>query len=87
MEGGKQVQPDLIDFVPHDPACMHAYAHLEDSMEMTFGSLRFLVGKEGSHRFSAPIFLGPLAIESDLSGSSTSSVESGDEEASQPRCT
>jgi hypothetical protein len=52
---------------------------------MTFGSFRFLVGKEGSHRLAAPIFLGPLAVEPDYSGSSTSSAESGDEEVSPPR--
>jgi hypothetical protein len=54
---------------------------------MMFGSFRFLVGKEGSYRFSAPIFLGPLAAEPDYSGSSASSVESGDEEVSPPRFT
>jgi hypothetical protein len=85
MEGGKRVQPDLVDFVPHDPACMHAYAHLEDSTEMTFGSFRFLFGKEGSHHFLAPIFLEPLAAKSDLSRLSTTSIESRDEEASWPR--
>ena len=87
VEGGNQIQPDLVDFVPHPPAHLHAYANLEESMEMTFGSFRFLVGKEGSHRFSAPIFSGPLAAEPDYSGSSTSSVESGDEEDSLPRFT
>ena len=79
MEGGNQIQPDLVDFVPHPPARLHAYANLEESMEMTFGSFRFLVGKEGSHRFSAPIFSGPLAAKPDYSGSSASSIESGDE--------
>ncbi|KAK1613817.1 hypothetical protein QYE76_019334 [Lolium multiflorum] len=53
---------------------------------MTFGSFRFLIGKEESHRLSAPIFSGPFAAKSDLSESSATSVESGDEEASQPRC-
>ena len=85
MEGGKQIQSGLVDFVPHPPARLHAYANLEEAMEMTFGSFRFLVGKEGSHRFSAPIFSGPLAVEPDSSGSSASTVESGDEEVSPPR--
>ena len=51
---------------------------------MTFGSFHFLVGKEGSHRLAAPIFSGPLAAGSDFSGSSTSSIESDDEEVSPP---
>jgi hypothetical protein len=85
MEGCKRVQPDLIDFVPHPPSRLHAYANLEESMEMMFGS--FLVGKEGSHHFSAPNFSGPLTAESDYSGSSTSSVQSGNKEVSPPRLT
>ena len=56
-------------------------------MDMTFGSFRFHVGKEGSYRFPAPIFSGPLAAEPDHSGSSASSVESGDEEISPSRFT
>jgi hypothetical protein len=80
MDGGKQIKPDLVDFVPHPPARLHAYADLEESTEMMFGSFHFLVGKEGSHRFAAPIFSGPSAANSDFSGSSTSIVESGDEE-------
>ncbi|KAK1613292.1 hypothetical protein QYE76_036965 [Lolium multiflorum] len=87
MDGGKRVQPDLADFVPHAPARLHAYADLEESTEMMFGSFHFLVGKEGPHRLAAPIFLGPLVVEPDFSGSSTSSVESGDEEVSPPRFT
>ena len=54
---------------------------------MTFGSFRFLVGKEGSHRFSAPIFSGPSAAEPESSGSSTPSIDSSDEEISPPRFT
>jgi hypothetical protein len=54
---------------------------------MTFGSFQFLVGKEGSHRLVAPIFLGPLAVKSNFLGSSISSVESGDEEISLPSFT
>jgi hypothetical protein len=53
-------------------------------MDMTFGSFRFLVGKEGAHRFLAPIFSGPLAAEHDSSRSSTSSTESGEEETPPP---
>jgi hypothetical protein len=54
-------------------------------MEITFGSLRFLVGKEGSHRFSAPIFSRPLTAGPDYSRSSASSAKSGDEEVLPPR--
>ncbi|KAK1641646.1 hypothetical protein QYE76_059451 [Lolium multiflorum] len=48
---------------------------------MTFGRFHFRVGKEGSHRLVVPISSGPLAADSDSSGSS-SSFESGDEEVS-----
>jgi hypothetical protein len=34
MDGGKQAQPDLVDFVPHHPARLLAYADLEESTEM-----------------------------------------------------
>jgi hypothetical protein len=68
MDGGKQFQSGPVDFVPHPPARLHAYANLEKAMEMTFGSFRFLVGREGSHHYSEPIFLGPLAAEPDHSG-------------------
>ena len=87
MDGGKRVQPDLADFVPHPPVRLHAYADLEESTEMMFGSFCFLVRKEGSHRLAAPIFLGPSAVDSDFSGSSASPIESGDEEVSPPRFT
>jgi hypothetical protein len=87
MERGKQIQSGIVDFVPHPPARLHAYANLEESMKMTFGSCHFLVEKEGSNRFLAPIFLGPLAAESDYSGSSVSSVDSGDEEVFPPSFT
>jgi hypothetical protein len=87
MEGGKQIQSDLVDFVPHPPALLHPYVNLQESMEITFGSFRFLVRKEESHRFSASIFSGPLVAEHDCSGSSTSSIESGDEEVSLPHFT
>ena len=54
---------------------------------MTFGSFHFLVRKEGSHRLVAPNFSGPLAADSDFSESSSSSIESGDEEVSPPSFT
>ena len=87
MDGGKRIHSDLDAFVPHPPARLHAYANLEEAMEMTFGSFRFLVGKEVAHRFSAPIFSGPSAAEPESSGSSTPSIDSGDEEISPPRFT
>ncbi|KAK1630087.1 hypothetical protein QYE76_004402 [Lolium multiflorum] len=79
MDGGKQIKTGLVDFVPHPPARVDAYAYLEEPMEMTFGSFHFRVGKEGLHRLVVPNSLGPLAVDSDFSGSS-SSFESGDEE-------
>jgi hypothetical protein len=60
MEGGKHIQYGLLDYVPHPPACLPAYANLGEAMDMIFGSFRFLVGKEGSYRFSAPIFFGTV---------------------------
>ena len=51
---------------------------------MTFGSFHFVMGREGSHHLAAPILSEPLAASSDFSGSSKSSVESGDEEVSPP---
>jgi hypothetical protein len=87
MDGGKHIQFGPVNFVPHPLTHLHAYANLEKAMEMMFGSFLFLVGREGSHRFSALIFLGPLAVEPDQSGSSASSVESDDEEVSPSRFT
>jgi hypothetical protein len=81
MDGGKQSKTGLIDFVPHPPARVDAYAYLEEPMEMTFGSFHFRVGKEGSHRLAIPISSGPLAADSNLSGSA-SPLESSDEEIS-----
>jgi hypothetical protein len=73
MDGGKQIKTGLVDFVPHPPARVDAYAYLEEPMEMTFGSFHFCVGREGSHRLAAPIRLGPSAVVSDSSGSSSTS--------------
>jgi hypothetical protein len=56
MEGCKQIQPGLFDFVPHPPVCLPAYANLGEAMEMMFGNFLFFIEKEGLHRFSAPIF-------------------------------
>jgi hypothetical protein len=53
-------------------------------MEMMFGSFRFLVEKEGAHRFLAPIFSGLLEAEHESSRSSTSSIELGEDETSPP---
>ncbi|KAK1616220.1 hypothetical protein QYE76_021737 [Lolium multiflorum] len=81
MDGGKQIEIGLVDFVPHPPSCVDAYAYLEDPIEMTFGSFHFRVGKEGSHRLAIPNPSGSFAVDSDFSGSS-SSFESGEEEIS-----
>lgn len=75
VEGGKQIKSGLVDFVPHPPACLPAYANLGEAMDMPFGSFRFLIG----------IFSGPSAASQESSGSSTSSNDSGDEETSPPR--
>ena len=83
MDRGKQIETGLVDFVPHPPSSMDAYAYLEEPMEMTFGSLHFRVGKEGSHRLVIPNSSGSFAVDSDFSGSA-SSFESGEEEISSP---
>jgi hypothetical protein len=87
MEGGKHIQYGLLDYVPHPPACLPAYANLGEVMDMTFGSFRFLVGRKGAHRFLTLIFSGPSAASQEPSGSSTSSNDSGDEETSPLRVT
>lgn len=87
VEGGKHIQSSFVDFVPHPPSRFPAYANLGEAMDLTFGSFRFLAGKEGSHHFLAPIISGPLAVEPESSGSSTPYIDSGDEEISPPRFT
>ena len=81
MDRGKQIETGLVDFVPHPPSRVDAYAYLEEPMEMTFGSLHFRVGKEGSHRLAIPNSSGSFTVDSDFSGSA-SSFESGEEEIS-----
>ncbi|KAK1619366.1 hypothetical protein QYE76_024883 [Lolium multiflorum] len=46
MDRGKQIETGLVDFVPHPPSRLDAYAYLEEPMEMTFGRFRFRVEKE-----------------------------------------
>jgi hypothetical protein len=84
MDRGKQVETDLVDFVPHPPSRLDAYAYLEEPMEMTFGRFHFRVEKEGAYRLEIPISSGLSAVDSDFSNS-TSSIESGEEETSSPR--
>ncbi|KAK1602587.1 hypothetical protein QYE76_016856 [Lolium multiflorum] len=84
MDRGKQIETGLVDFVPHPPSRLDAYAYLEEPMEMTFGKFHFRVEKEGAYRLEISISLGLSVVESDFS-SSTSSTESGDEETSSPR--
>jgi hypothetical protein len=55
MERGKSSETDLVDFIPHPPTRLDAYARLEKPVEMKFGSFYFHVGKEGSYRSSEPI--------------------------------
>ncbi|KAK1649071.1 hypothetical protein QYE76_066876 [Lolium multiflorum] len=78
MDGGKQIETGLVDFVPQPPSRVDAYAYLEEPMEMTFGSFHFRIGKEGSHRLAIPNSSGSFAVDSDFSGSS-SLFESGEE--------
>ena len=84
MDRGKQIETGPVDFVPHPPSRLDAYAYLEDPMEMTFGRFHFRVEKEGAYRLEIPISSGLSAVDSDFSNS-TSSIESGEEETSSPR--
>jgi hypothetical protein len=84
MDRGKQIETGLVDFVPHPPSRLDAYAYLEEPMEMTFGKFHFRIEKEGSYRLEIPISSGLSAVDPDLSDS-TSSTESGDEEISSAR--
>jgi hypothetical protein len=84
QDRGKQIETDLVDFVPHPPSRVDAYAYLEEPMEMTFGRFHFRIGKEGSNRLEIPVSSGSSAADSDLSESS-SSFETGAEEISPPR--
>jgi hypothetical protein len=45
MDRGKRIETDLVDFVPHPPSRVDAYAYLEEPMEMTFGRFHFRVRK------------------------------------------
>jgi hypothetical protein len=84
MDRGKQIETGLVDFVPHPPSRLDAYAYLEEPMEMTFGRFHFRVGKEGTYRLEIPTFSRFSVVHTE-SSSSASSVESGDEEISSPR--
>ncbi|KAK1680622.1 hypothetical protein QYE76_041470 [Lolium multiflorum] len=83
MDRGKQIQTGLVNFVPHPPSRVDAYANLEEPMEMKFGRFHFRVGKEGSHRLARSASSGSSVVDFDFSGSS-SSFESGEEEISPP---
>ncbi|KAK1685575.1 hypothetical protein QYE76_046423 [Lolium multiflorum] len=84
MDRGKQIAAGLVDFVPHPPSRLDAYAYLAEPMEMTFGRFHFRVEKEGSYRVEIPISSGSSAVDSDFS-SYASSTESGEEETSATR--
>jgi hypothetical protein len=84
MDRGKQIETGLVNFVPHPPSRLDAYAHLEEPMEMAFGKFHFRVGKAGSHRLEVPVSSRTSVMDSDLSDSS-SSFESCAEEISSPR--
>ncbi|KAK1630713.1 hypothetical protein QYE76_005028 [Lolium multiflorum] len=84
MERGKQIETGLVDFIPHPPSRLDAYAYLEEPMKMTFGKFHFHVEKEGSYRLEVPISSGLSADGLDFSNS-VSSVETSDKEISSPR--
>ncbi|KAK1616450.1 hypothetical protein QYE76_021967 [Lolium multiflorum] len=84
MDRGKQIAAGLVDFVPHPPSRLDAYAYLAEPMEMTFGRFHFRVEKEGSYRVEIPNSSGSSAVDSDFS-SYASSTESGEEETSATR--
>ncbi|KAK1613925.1 hypothetical protein QYE76_019442 [Lolium multiflorum] len=82
MDRGKQIETALVDFVPHPPSRLDAYAYMEEPMEMMFGKFHFRVEKEGSYRLEVPVSSGLSAVDSDFSDPS---FETGDEEVSPPR--
>ncbi|KAK1612055.1 hypothetical protein QYE76_035728 [Lolium multiflorum] len=84
MERGKQIETGLIDFIPHPPSRLDAYAYLEEPMKMTFGKFHFRIEKEGAYRVEVPISSGLSAVGPDFSNS-VSSIESNDKEISSPR--
>ncbi|KAK1698428.1 hypothetical protein QYE76_015125 [Lolium multiflorum] len=84
MDRGKQIETGLVDFVPHPPSRLDAYAYLEDPMKMTFGKFHFRVEKEGAYRLEVSISSGLSAVGPDFSNSA-SSIDSSDEEISSPR--
>ena len=84
MDRGKQIAAGPVDFIPHPPSRLDAYAYLAEPMEMTFGRFHFRVEKEGSYRVEIPISSGSSAVDSDFS-SYASSTESGEEETSSTR--
>ncbi|KAK1677583.1 hypothetical protein QYE76_038431 [Lolium multiflorum] len=84
MDRGKQIETGLVDFIPHPPSRLDAYAYLEEPMKMTFGKFHFHVEKEGSYRLEVPISSGLPVVGLDFSNS-VSSVESSDKEISSPR--
>jgi hypothetical protein len=84
MDRGKQIETGLVDFIPHPPSRLDAYAYLEEPMKMTFGKFHFHVEKEGSYRLEVPISSGLSADGLDFSNS-ISSIESSDKEISSPR--
>ena len=63
MDRGKQIAAGLVDFVPHPPSRLDAYAYLAEPMEMTFGRFHFRVEKEGSYRVKLPISSGSSVID------------------------
>jgi hypothetical protein len=65
-DDGNQVTYEAVDFQPHPPTLTPVFASLDQEMDLTIGSLNFLVGSLGTTRLSDPTKSGPSAEKSYL---------------------
>ena len=77
MDRGNQIASSPIDFVPHPPSRLHAYASMEENIEISFGRFNYRFEKEGAYRHETPVPRKQLVAESDLSDSANSSPRRG----------
>jgi hypothetical protein len=73
---GNQISFGTIDFQPHPPTLTLVFASLDQEMDLTIGSLNFLVGSLGSIRLSDPSKSDPSARKTMTMVISESSVGS-----------
>jgi hypothetical protein len=76
---GNEISFGTIDFQPHPPTLTLVFANLDLEMDLTIGSLNFLVGSLGSICLSDPTKLDPSAGKTVTMAISKSSVGSSSE--------